>query len=304
MRASPALDGRGLVSQRPTEAAPPTLSGCPVSQAKPPLALSAVRELGEPTPVYPLSPPKLAVGIPTPLPRARARFPTPNHGHSSTNPEYLPPTSPASSPELSPEHLPRAATSTSASPPSVWLPTCFHVSIPRDARPGGRRLFAWTIRAAYRPSASTTECPTSTPANRPIFSRSGGKPPDHQTSSPLARFARPDFPRSGVGAPFEHLDPRHGDRSPRRIYPNLTDPNTLCREPVSPLDRKNFEDRRSCGSGSLSDELTQRAETSPTSLLGPPREAPRERKPRSAASRVPSTPRSLRPRSNSGAPIP
>jgi hypothetical protein len=207
-------------------------------------------------------------------------------------------------PELSLEHHPRTATSTSASPPSVWLPTCFHVSIPRDARPGGRRLFAWTIRAAYRPSASTTECPTSTPANRPIFSRSGGKPPDHQTSAPLARFARPSFPRSGVGEPFEHLDPRHGDRSPRRIYPNLKDPNTLCREPVSPLDRKIFEDRRSCGSGSLSDELTRRAETSPTSLLGPPHEAPRERKPRSAASRVPSTPRPLRPRSNSGAPIP
>lgn len=206
--------------------------------------------------------------------------------------------------ELSLEHHLRTATSTSASPPSVWLPTCFHVSIPRDARPGGRRLFAWTIRAAYRPSASTTECPTSTPANRPIFSRSGGKPPDHQTSSPLARFARPSFPRSGVGEPLEHLDPRHGDRSPRRIYPNLTDPNTLCREPVSPLDRKIFEDRRSCGSGSLSDEPTRHAETSPTSLLGPPREAPRERKPRSAASRVPSTPRPLRPRSNSGAPIP
>lgn len=52
------------------------------------------------------------------------------------------------SPKLSLELHPPTATSTMASPPRAWLPTCFHASIPRGARPGGRWLFAWAIRAA------------------------------------------------------------------------------------------------------------------------------------------------------------
>jgi len=31
---------------------------------------------------------------------------------------------------------------------------------------------------------------------------------------------------------FSPFDPPHDDRSPQRIYPNLTDSDTLCRSPV------------------------------------------------------------------------
>lgn len=122
----------------------------------------------------------------------------------------------------------------------------FSRPVPRSARPGGQRLFAVTMRAAYRPSASATECPASTPATVPtLHDRTASCPPTERRS--LSRANRPSFLRLGVVGPFEHVDPRHGDRSPRRIYPDLINPSTPCREHVLPLDWKNVEVLRSCG---------------------------------------------------------
>jgi hypothetical protein len=84
---------------RPTDQPEPyhhPISGCPVSRAKSPSALSANREPGESTLAHPLSPLKLTTGIPVPRPMARIRFLTLNHERSSTNPRCRPPTSPAS----------------------------------------------------------------------------------------------------------------------------------------------------------------------------------------------------------------
>jgi len=120
-----------------------------------------------------------------------------------------------------------------------------------------------------------------------------GEPPTHQANALLAKIVRPSFLRSGVAGLFEHVDPRHGDRSPRRIYPNLTDPSTpvasTCLPPAERLRGPTV-----LRYGPLPDAHTRPAETSPTSLLGPLTEAPREREPRRAASRVPSTQRAFR----------
>lgn len=90
----------------------------------------------------PLSPPEPAASIPAPPRVAKTRFLTPYHEPDSTCPEHLPPTSPASASQALAWAPPRAATSASAWPPMAWLPTRFHASIPRGARPAGFRLFA------------------------------------------------------------------------------------------------------------------------------------------------------------------
>lgn len=117
---------------------------------------------------------------------------------------------------------------------------------PEDARLDGSRLFAKFLRATCRSSASATECSTSTPANHSIFNRlMANHRPTKQASS--FEFARPSFIRLGIDGLFETTDHRQNDRSSRRVYPNLTNPDTLCRDPVSFPDRKIFEERRSCG---------------------------------------------------------
>lgn len=72
----------------------------------------------------------------------------------------------------------------------------------------------------------------------------------------LSKEHRPSLLRSGVAGLFEHVDPRLGDRSPWRIYPNLTNSNT----PVASPCRSSSGRRR--GStilryGSLSDGNTR-----------------------------------------------
>jgi hypothetical protein len=132
--------------------------------------------------------------------------------------------------------------------------------------------------------------PREHPSDHPDSRWASSKPPSHQTAPSLAGDDRPSFIRSGVIGSFEHVDPRHGDRSPRRIYPNLTDPNTPCRKLVPPSTGKRAR-ATILRCGSLSDEPTRRVGTNPPHLLGPLNEAPRERRPRRAASGVPSTPR-------------
>lgn len=225
--------------------------------------------------------------------RAKTRFPTLNHERRCTSPEHLPPTSPTS------------ATQTYAQAPSegrhqypglaakARLPACFHAPFQGALDPvasgfSPRPFGPHVARQLLQQSAPRA---LQRPPRFPMGQQQATIPLDGPS---LARDDRPSFLRSGVIGLFEHVDPRHGDRSPRRIYPNLTDSNTPCRKPVPPSTGKSSR-ATILRYGSLSDEPTRRVGTSPPHLLGPLFEAPRERRPRRAASGVPSTPRPARP---------
>jgi len=163
----------------------------------PPPSLSPVREPGESTNEYLLSPPETSAGIPTPLPenqdplpcaQPRAPFheseiPSTNESHSA-RPSFHPSTF------VGRHQCPDFAVKCLAS-------NMFSRPIPRGARPAGRLLFAWAIRAAYCSSVSATECPASTPATTSILDgQTANRHPTKRHS--LFRFYRPDLLRSGV----------------------------------------------------------------------------------------------------------
>jgi len=49
------------------------------------------------------------------------------------------------------------------------------------------------------------------------------------STSPLRVWRQPDFHSSGVWLPERTLDPRLDVRTPTRIYPDLSGPDTSCR---------------------------------------------------------------------------
>lgn len=163
----------------------------------PPPSLSPVRESGESTNEYLLSPPETDAGIPTPLPESqdplpcaqpRAPFheseiPSTNESHSA-RPSFRPSTF------VGRHQCLDFAVKCLAS-------NMFSRPIPRGARPAGRLLFAWAIRAAYCSSVSATECPASTPATTSILDgQTANRHPTKRHS--LFRSYRPDLLRSGV----------------------------------------------------------------------------------------------------------
>lgn len=239
----------------------------------------------------PCRPPAPASASRRELQWTKARFPAPNHERRSTNPRCFQPTSPTCSPGFH-SGLPWAATSLLASPPSSWLPTRFHAPSqealdppavryslgpfgPRDAR---QYLQQSAPRALPRPPRFSMS-PT---ANRLLTKR----------RLPFGSH-RPSLLRLGVAGPFEHVDPRFGDRSPLRIYPNLTNPSTPCRVSVSfPVWKTSRNDDPAVWIPYGRKRQVHRDE--PGFPEGPPLEAPRERVLRGAASEVPSTSRADR----------
>jgi hypothetical protein len=148
-------------------------------------------------------------------------------------PERLPPMSPTcrapcsrSGPNL------RAATDAPTWPPKAQLPTCFHARTSTNARlsylPGSHQS-SW---ATCRPPTSAIVRSTSTPPSPPDPRRF---PATANCCAPRQHHPcgqhQPDFPRLGV-VRSSSANPRRSDRSPQRIYPNLIDPDTSCRELV------------------------------------------------------------------------
>lgn len=198
----------------------------------PPPSLSLVREPSESTGEHLLSPFFAGAGNPTPIPKGQDPLPcaqprTPFHEPEmlSTNESHLLARAFA-------RGLSWAATSSLTLPSSTWLPTCFHASSQEALDPTAFRYSLGPIRAACCPSVSATECPASTPATTPIFNgRAANRLPTKRR--PSFEGLRPSLLRSGVAGLFEHVDPRLSDRSPRRIYPGLTNSSTPCRASVS-----------------------------------------------------------------------
>jgi hypothetical protein len=118
--------------------------------------------------------------------------------------------------------------------------------------PGSARPFSTTAirrgsQATCRPSASPTECSPSTPSSCLVPSVDRGKPRSRRATRPLAGRAGRAFSGQGSLGFWNRVDPHHDDRSPWWIYPNLTDPGTPAREPVSNPVWKSSRARRSCG---------------------------------------------------------
>jgi len=174
---------------------------------------------------------------------------------------------------------------------------------PGSARPFGAAAVRRGLQATCRPSASATECPPSTPTDRPILPVDHGKPCSRRATRPLTGPAgRASSGRGSLGF-GNRVDPHHGDRSPWWIYPNLTDPGTPTREPVSNPAWKSFRARRSCG-GDLFRTDPPACGASPAGLLEPPPVVPREREPRTAAPEVPSALEVFAPKLEASAPRP
>lgn len=242
----------------------------------PPPSLSPAREPGESTNEYLLSPSETGAGIPTPLPagqdplpcaQPRAPFheseiPSTNESHSA-RPSFRPSTF------VGRHQCPDFAVKCLAS-------NMFSRPIPRGARPAGRPLFAWAIRAAWCPSVSATECPASTPATVTIPGDGSANRPYHQAALPF-RVTPAELTQVRGRWPFGHVDPRFGDRSPPRIYPNLINSSTPCRAYVPFPAWKRTRTGDPAVLDPLSDESARSAGTSPTFPLGPPFVAPRER---------------------------
>jgi len=224
--------------------------------------------------------------------KAKTRFPAPNHERRSTNPRYLPPTSPTPLARAFTRAPSWAATSALTSPSKAWLPTCFHApsqealdplavcyslgpSGPHTAR---QYLQQSAPRALHRPSRfSMGRQRTITPSSGIPFSGSTDQASSGQGSQAL-RARRPPSQRPLASTDLPQPDQPEHPMSHLRVASRLEE----------------LENQRSCGIGPLTDENTWSAETSPTFRLGPPCEAPRERKLRRAASEVPSTSRADR----------
>lgn len=232
----------GLVPHQPTAANSPPRSGCLVSQAMSPTSLSFVRGPSESTARYLLSPSRADAGIPTStregldsIPCAQPRAPFHEPEIPSANESHL-------LSWLSPGHFREP-------PPVPWLrrqwPGFQHVFTPLpeevldpvaidySPRPCGPHAARQLLqRSAPRALQRTSRF--SMGLRRTAFSPSGAT---------LSGAHRPSILRSGVAGLFEHVDPRLGDRSPRRIYPNLTNPSTSCRVSVSlPVWKKSRND--------------------------------------------------------------
>jgi hypothetical protein len=109
----------------------------------------------------------------------------------------------------------------------------------RSASPNARhKHWAGFHRSAWatcRPPTSAAECSSSTPPSCPNSSRDSQRQAAARLDDSAPCGARPTEllqarGRSDFLSPF---DPQHDDRSPRWIYPNLTDSDTSCHEPVS-----------------------------------------------------------------------
>lgn len=221
--------------------------------------------------------------------KAETRFPALNHEHRSTNPRYLPPTSPTSLARALARAPSWAATSALTSPSSAWLPTCFHATSqvaldppavcyslgPSEPHTARQYLQRSAPRALQRlPRFSMGRRRTVTPSSGIPFSGRTDQIYSGQGSQAL-RARRPPSQRPLASTDLPQPDQPEHPMSYFRV--------------VSRLEER--ENQRSCGIGPLADESTWSAETSPTFRLGPLCEAPRERELRRAASEVPSTSR-------------
>jgi hypothetical protein len=190
-----------LALRRPTGVASPPPKGMPSVPGKSPRqALWAWRKPDDPAHMRPLSPPSLVAGIPASIPGARTDlYPCSTNGTVQSIRGAFHQRVPPPTPKLSLRHWPHG-------PPLVpWLgrqrPSFRHAFTPHtqgalDPRP--KRLFAAGPLATCRPSASTTECPPTTPSHCPTPDVDRGEPRSHRATAPLAEHHRLDVLRPGV----------------------------------------------------------------------------------------------------------
>jgi hypothetical protein len=221
--------------------------------------------------------------------KTKTRFPALNHERHSTNPRYLPPTSPTLLARAFARAPSWAATSTLTSPSKAWLPTCFHA-------PSQEALDPPAVRYSLRPSEPHTA--------RQYLQQSAPRALQRPPRLPMGR-RRTVTPSSGI--PFsgstDQVYSGQGSQALRARRPpsqrplastDLPQPD----QPEHPMSHlrvasrlEELEKQRPCGIGPLTDEDTWFAETSSTFRLGPLCKAPRERVLPRAASEVPSTSR-------------
>jgi hypothetical protein len=147
-----------------------------------------------------------------------------------------------------------------------------------NARPKPRAGFHRSVWATCRLPTSAAEHPPSTPPICPNLATScDGEPSRDKWQRPLRSTTNRVASGQGSLWLFGPFDPLHDDRSPRRIYPNLTDSDTHCRNPVPRRTRKPGTLRRPCGNGLSRTEPPSKPRRSVTCLVGPPPARSRER---------------------------
>lgn len=214
--------------------------------------------------------------------------PHPTKGCDLTDPRRLPPTGPTAAALACARATSLwAATGTPAWPPKVQLPTCVHAPFREALDPRASGCSPGTLG----PHAACQFLQWTVPRARPRASR-----------SPLRAVASHGCRGNGfpcglppAGLPqvrgrlvCSTVDPHHNDRSLQWIYPNLTGPDTSCRESMSrPAWKTARLDGPAVGASTGTDSPGA-PRSRPAHLVGPSPVLPREGKTRATAPEVPS----------------